>query len=60
MNVAQYFYMDIFTYSCPYGYKKLNLTIFGVIPDLIWGRIDKLSFKLSSQGIFIGGSMRVV
>ena len=48
--------MDIFTYSCPYGYKKLNLTIFGVIPDLIRGRIDKLSF----QGIFIGGSVRVV
>ena len=56
MNVRQYFYMDIFTYSCPYGYKKLNLTIFGVIPDLIRGRIDKLSF----QGIFIGGSVRVV
>ena len=48
--------MDIFTYSCPYGYKKLNLTIFGVIPYLIQGRIYKLSFL----GIFIGGSMRVV
>ena len=48
--------MDIFTYSCPYGYKKLNSTIFGVIPDLIRRRIYKLSF----QGIFKGGSMRVV
>ena len=56
MNVDKYFYMDIFIYSCPYGYKKLNLTIFGVIPDPIRGRIDKPSF----QGIFIGGSMRVV
>ena len=48
--------MDIFIYSCPYGYKKLNLTIFGVIPDPIRGRIDKPSF----QGIFIGGSMSAV
>ena len=24
--------------------RKLNLTIFGVIPDLIRGRIDKLTF----------------
>ena len=47
---------SIFIYYCPYGYKKLNLTIFGVIPDLIRGRIDKLSFP----GIFIGGSMRVL
>ena len=48
--------MDIFIYFCPYGSKKLNFTIFGVISDLIRGRIDKPSF----QGIFIGGSMRVL
>ena len=56
MNVDKYFYMDIFIYSCPYGYKKLNLTIFAVIPDLIRGRTDKPSF----QRIFIRDSMRVV
>ena len=44
------------TYSFPYGYKKLNLTIFRVIPDPIPGRIDKPSF----QRIFIGDSIRVV
>ena len=54
LTVFLYGYFYIFMY--PYGYKKLNLTIFGVIPDPIRGRIDKPSF----QGIFIGGSMRVV
>ena len=43
MNIDSIF-IWIFIYSCPNGYKKLNLTIFGVISDLIWGRIDKLIF----------------
>ena len=56
MNVDSIFIWIFLHIQCPYGYKKLNLTIFGVIPDLIRGRIDKPSF----QRIFIGGSMRVV
>ena len=56
MNVDSIFIWIFLYIRVLYGYKKLNSTIFGVIPDLIRGRIYKLSF----QGIFKGGSMRVV
>ena len=42
--------MGIFIYSCPYGYKKLNLTIFEVIPDPIHGifivGIDSINYDV--------------
>ena len=56
MNVDSIFIWIFLYIHVPYGYKKLNLTIFGVIPDPIRGRIEKPSF----HGIFIGGSMSVV
>ena len=56
MNVDSIFIYIFLYIHVPSGYKKLNLTIFGVILNLIRGHTGKLSF----QGIFIGGNMRVV
>ena len=47
MNVDSIFIWIFLHIRVLYGYKKLNLTIYGVIPDLICGRIDKLSFSVN-------------